>query len=45
VRLALAALIAVLLSGAAEAQWTFDAKGRRYPCLPSDWLPDHGVVS
>ena len=46
-KVALAALIVVLLSGAAEAQWTFDAKGRRYHCLPGDWscsvLPPPGA--
>ena len=37
VRFVLAALMLVVLTGAASAQYTFDAKGRRYPCLPGDW--------
>ena len=46
-RVALAALIVMLLSGAAEAQYALDAKGRRYQCLPGDWscsgLPPPGT--
>jgi hypothetical protein len=37
VRLALAMLIVALLTGAASAQYTFDAKGRRYKCVPGEW--------
>jgi hypothetical protein len=36
VRVALAALIVMLLAGEAEAQYALDAKGRRYQCLPGD---------
>jgi hypothetical protein len=43
----IAALLVLLLSGAAQAQYTFDTKGRRYPCLPGDWscsvLPPPGA--
>jgi hypothetical protein len=51
-RLALTVLILSLLIGmavnaAALAQYTFDAKGRRYKCLPGDWsctvLPPPGA--
>ncbi|MBV8746558.1 MAG: hypothetical protein JO134_16095 [Xanthobacteraceae bacterium] len=35
-RPALAILLLVLVSGAASAQQTFDAKARRYKCLPSN---------
>jgi hypothetical protein len=46
-RVALGALIVVLLTAAAAAQYTFDAKGRRYECLPGDWgctvLPPPGA--
>lgn len=30
-------LIAAAVNTAALAQYTFDAKGRRYSCLPGDW--------
>jgi hypothetical protein len=30
-------VLLVLLAGGASAQATFDAKGRRYQCLPGDW--------
>jgi hypothetical protein len=47
VRLALTVLILALLTGAAAAQWRFDAKGRRYQCLQGDWscsvLPPPGA--
>jgi hypothetical protein len=37
----------VLLTGAAFAQYTFDAKGRRYKCATGDWsctvLPPPGA--
>ena len=36
-RRAPAMLTLVLLTGAAGTQATFDARGRRYPCLPGDW--------
>jgi hypothetical protein len=46
-KVALAALMLVLLATAASAQYTFDAKGRRYKCLPGDWsctvLPPPGA--
>jgi hypothetical protein len=36
VRIALAMLLLVLITGAASAQRTFDAKGPRYQCPPGD---------
>ncbi len=35
-RLALGAVLLVLLSGSAQAQHVLDAKGRRYQCAPYD---------
>jgi hypothetical protein len=47
VRFVLATLMLVALTGAASVQYSFDAKGRRYPCLPGDWsctvLPPPGA--
>ena len=43
-RLGLTALILVLLTGAASAQYTSDAKGRRYP-LPDGRLVVHGAAA
>jgi hypothetical protein len=37
VRLALDALLLMLLTGVASAQVMLDAKGRRHQCLPGDW--------
>ena len=46
-KLALAMLVLLLLTQSASAQYTFDAKGRRYKCLPGDWscsvLPPPGA--
>ena len=46
-RFTLATLGLVLITGAAEAQATLDAKGRRYQCLSGDWsctvLPPPGA--
>lgn len=36
-RLALGVLLVLLLSAPASAQYTLDAKGRRYRCVVYDW--------